>query len=175
MKMLIISRTHGKIAERPIVKRLKDKICFFFLKTNYYLLRWIMLLAGFASISACSLVPWGLVSPKGGRYEWFYDKADPVSDEPFSTVLSRGNNPKVQSDWIIWMNICCQVCSESFIFVRLLRHGAALHLQNVSLLCLTLAGWTKQGVYVIISVKGLLVFFCNHMKRVKMSPIIQPV
>ena len=32
MKMLIISRTHGKIAERPIVKRLKDKICFFLFK-----------------------------------------------------------------------------------------------------------------------------------------------
>ena len=166
----------GKIAERPIVKRLKDKICCcFFFKDNYYLLGWIMLLAGFASISARSRVPWGLVSPKGGRYEWFYDKADPVSDEPFSTVLSRGNDPKVQSDWIIWMNICCQVCSESFVFVRPFWCGVAVHLQSVSLLCLTLAGWTKRGVYLIISVKGLLVFFCNHMKHVKMSPIIQPV
>ena len=128
-----------------------------------------MLLAGFASLSACSRVPWGLVSPKGGRYEWFYDKADPVSDEPFSTVLSRGNDPKIQSDWIIWMNICCQVCSESFVFVRPFRRGVAVHLQSVSLLCLTLAGWTKWGVYLIISVKGLLVFFCNHMACYIMS------
>ena len=36
--MLIISRVLGKIAARPIVKRLKNKVCFK-KKTNYYLLR----------------------------------------------------------------------------------------------------------------------------------------
>lgn len=92
----------------------------------------------------------------------------------FHCPLKR-HDPKIQSDWIIWMNICCQVCSESFVSVRPFRRGVAVHLQSVSLLCLTLAGWTKWGVYLIISVKGLLVFFCNHMKPLKMSPIIQPV
>lgn len=36
--MLIMSRILGRIAARPVVKRLKNKICFK-KKTNYYLLR----------------------------------------------------------------------------------------------------------------------------------------
>lgn len=165
----------GKIVERPILKRLKDKICFFFFKKdNYYLLRWIMLLAGFASISACSRVPWGLVSSKGGRYEWFYDKAgSSIWWAIFHCPLKR-QWPQ-DPEWLATrMNICCQVCSESFVFVRPFRRGVALHLQSVSLYVWPWQGGLKRGGYIIISVKGLIVF-CSHMKRVKMSPIIQPV
>lgn len=136
-------------------------------------MRWIILLAGFALSLRAARIPWCSVLPKEGGYEWFYDKADPVSAAPFSIVTSGGSGAEVQSDRIIGMRICGQICSESFVFARLLRRGVALHLRSVSLLCLTLAGWREWGVFRISSVKGLLLLFCSHLKHWKASPVAQ--
>ena len=171
--MLIISRVLGKIAARPIVKRLKNKVCFK-KKTNYYLLRWIILLAGFALSLHVARIPWCLVLPKEGGYEWFYDKADPVSDAPFSIVTWRGSGPETQNDRIIGMNLW-----SDLLWVICFRKATAAWCSSSSPECFLVVSnpgrLERVRIYRIISVKGLLLLFCSHLKHLKMSPVVQHV
>lgn len=90
-----MSRTLKTIAERPNIKRLKSKI--HFLK-KFYLLRGIILLAGFSTISGCSQDSLRFSSARKKENTAYNDKMYSISNEPFSTVTSRVRGPEIQDD-----------------------------------------------------------------------------
>ena len=165
----------GKIAERPIVKRLKDKICFFFLKRQLlplemdYAAGWFCLYLcmqpGSLRLSfAKRRTIWVILWQSWSSIWWAIFHCPLKRQWPQGPEWLNNLNEHLLSG-LLWVICFCEAvlvwcgCSSPECF----------------LVCLTLAGRTKRGGYIIISVKGLLVFFCNHMKHVKMSPIIQPV
>lgn len=164
----------GKIVERPILKRLKDKICFFFFKKRQLLPLEMDYAAGwFCSISACSWFP---------EVFAFAKRRTSMSDFMTKLIQYLSSHCPLKRQWPQdpeWLNNLNEHLLSGLLWVicfcEAIPRGVALHLQSVSLYVWPWQGVTKRGGYIIISVKGLLVFFCSHMKRVKMSPIIQPV
>lgn len=147
--MLILSGILRKFAARPIVKRLKN--IFFFFKR-------VPLEKNYVSRCFCHYLWCSQDSP---RFNFAkrkritsprYAEVEPVSDEPFSTVTSRGRAQRSRViEWFEWTFVVRSVLSHLFL-ARLLQRGTTIMFQCASLICLTQAVRKKTDTHIIISV-----------------------